>query len=66
MVMTLPFEVGVVVRDLALMERFYCDAIGCLPEHRSRVPETVGGPPGPPPASGTRERCSGRQPIASQ
>ncbi|MFF7133130.1 MULTISPECIES: VOC family protein [unclassified Streptomyces] len=44
--MTLPFEVGVVVRDLALMERFYCDAIGCLPEHRSRVPESVGGPAG--------------------
>ncbi|MFF7934291.1 VOC family protein [Streptomyces sp. NPDC007940] len=44
--MTLPFEVGVVVRDLALMERFYCDAIGCRREHRSRVPESVGGPAG--------------------
>ncbi|MEU5043310.1 VOC family protein [Streptomyces griseorubiginosus] len=40
--MTLPFEVGVVVRDLALMERFYCDAIGCRRERRSRVPESVG------------------------
>jgi len=46
MVMTLPFEVGVVVRDLALMERFYCDVIGCRAEHRSRVPESVGGPAG--------------------
>ncbi|WP_424882999.1 VOC family protein [Streptomyces sp. SLBN-8D4] len=44
--MTLPFEVGVVVRDLASMERFYCDVIGCRPEHRSRVPESVGGPAG--------------------
>ncbi|MFE3032505.1 VOC family protein [Streptomyces canus] len=44
--MTLPFEVGVVVRDLVLMERFYCEVIGCRPEHRSRVPESVGGPAG--------------------
>ncbi|MFC8433028.1 VOC family protein [Streptomyces sp. NPDC057253] len=44
--MTLPFEVGVVVRDLALMERFYCEVIGCRVEHRSRVPESVGGPAG--------------------
>ncbi|KUN65902.1 hypothetical protein AQJ54_19575 [Streptomyces griseorubiginosus] len=46
MVMTLPFEVGVVVRDLASMERFYCEVIGCRPERRSRVPESVGGPAG--------------------
>ncbi|MFJ1806924.1 MULTISPECIES: VOC family protein [unclassified Streptomyces] len=44
--MTRPFEVGVVVRDLELMERFYCDAIGCRAEHRSRVPASVGGPAG--------------------
>jgi catechol 2,3-dioxygenase-like lactoylglutathione lyase family enzyme len=46
MVMTLPFEVGVVVRDLELMERFYCDVIGCRAERRSRVPGSVGGPAG--------------------
>lgn len=46
MVMTRPFEVGLVVRDLALMERFYCDVIGCRAEHRSRVPESVAGPAG--------------------
>ena len=46
MVMTLPFEVGVVVRDLELMERFYCDVVGCRVEHRSRVPESIGGPAG--------------------
>ncbi|MGW0585751.1 VOC family protein [Streptomyces sp. NPDC002920] len=44
--MTRPFEVGVVVRDLELMERFYCDVIGCRAEHRSRVPESIGGPAG--------------------
>ncbi|MER5428549.1 VOC family protein [Streptomyces sp. NPDC002588] len=44
--MTLPFEVGVVVRDLGLMERFYRDVIGCRAERRSRVPESVGGPAG--------------------
>ncbi|UUU36451.1 VOC family protein [Streptomyces sp. CA-210063] len=44
--MTRPFEVGVVVRDLELMERFYCEVIGCRAEHRSRVPESVGGPAG--------------------
>ncbi|MGY1495340.1 VOC family protein [Streptomyces sp. QTS52] len=44
--MTLPFEVGVVVRDVPLMERFYCDVIGCRVERRSRVPESVGGPAG--------------------
>ncbi|MER6489838.1 VOC family protein [Streptomyces griseorubiginosus] len=46
MAMTLPFEVGVVVRDLASMERFYCEVIGCRIERRSRVPESVGGPAG--------------------
>ena len=46
MVMTRPFEVGVVVRDLELMERFYRDAIGCRVEHRARVPESIGGPAG--------------------
>ncbi|WP_239149296.1 VOC family protein [Streptomyces sp. SID12501] len=44
--MTLPFEVGVVVRDVRLMERFYCDVIGCRVERRSRVPESIGGPAG--------------------
>ncbi|WP_234021736.1 VOC family protein [Streptomyces sp. 351MFTsu5.1] len=44
--MTLPFEVGVVVRDLGVMERFYCDLIGCRAERRSRVPESVGGSAG--------------------
>ncbi|WP_371573680.1 VOC family protein [Streptomyces sp. NBC_01314] len=46
MVVTRPFEVGVVVRDLELMERFYCDVIGCRVERRSRIPESVGGPAG--------------------
>jgi catechol 2,3-dioxygenase-like lactoylglutathione lyase family enzyme len=46
MVMTLPFEVGVVVRDLELMERFYGDVLGCRAERRSVVPESVGGPAG--------------------
>ncbi|GGS56199.1 VOC family protein [Streptomyces violaceus] len=46
MVVTLPFEVGVVVRDLELMERFYCDVLGCRAERRSGVPESVGGPAG--------------------
>ncbi|MFJ8111591.1 VOC family protein [Streptomyces sp. NPDC096132] len=44
--MTLPFEVGVMVRDLEAMERFYCDVIGCRVERRSRVPAFVGGPAG--------------------
>lgn len=44
--MTRPFEVGLVVRDLEPMERFYCDVIGCRAEHRSGVPESVGGPAG--------------------
>lgn len=46
MVMTRPFEVGVVVRDLELMERFYCDVLGLRAEHRSRIPESIGGPAG--------------------
>lgn len=46
MVMTRPFEVGVVVRDLELMERFYGDVLGCRAEHRSRVPGSIGGPAG--------------------
>lgn len=46
MAVTLPFEVGVVVRDLDPMERFYCDVFGCRAERRSRVPESVGGPAG--------------------
>lgn len=45
-VMTRPFEVGVVVRDLEPMERFSCEVIGCRAEHRSRVPASVGGPAG--------------------
>ncbi|MFD9255317.1 hypothetical protein ACFVZP_36870, partial [Streptomyces bottropensis] len=44
--MTLPFEVGVVVRDLEAMERFYGDVLGCRAVRRSRVPESVGGPAG--------------------
>ncbi|WP_367319321.1 VOC family protein [Streptomyces sp. HUAS ZL42] len=44
--MTRPFEVGLVVRDLEPMERFYCDVIGCRAERRSRVPESVAGPAG--------------------
>ncbi|WP_239135118.1 VOC family protein [Streptomyces sp. SID12488] len=44
--MTLPFEVGVVVRDVRPMERFYCEVIGCRVERRSRVPESIGGPAG--------------------
>ncbi|MFF5141784.1 VOC family protein [Streptomyces sp. NPDC013157] len=44
--MVRPFEVGVVVRDLGSMERFYRDVIGCRAVHRSRVPVGVGGPAG--------------------
>lgn len=46
MVMVRPFEVGLVVRDLGSMERFYRDVIGCRPVRRSRVPVAVGGPAG--------------------
>ncbi|MEV0227250.1 VOC family protein [Streptomyces sp. NPDC050704] len=44
--MTEPFEVGVVVRDLELMERFYSEVLGCPAVHRSRIPESVGAPAG--------------------
>ncbi|MFG2129484.1 VOC family protein [Streptomyces sp. NPDC048751] len=44
--MTRPLEAGVVVRDLELMERFYCEVLGCRAERRSGVPESVGGPAG--------------------
>ncbi|WP_229911243.1 VOC family protein [Streptomyces aurantiogriseus] len=44
--MTRPFEAGAVVRDLALMERFYCEVLGCHAVHRSCVPGSVGGPAG--------------------
>ena len=41
-----PFEVGVVVRDLEPMERFYRDVLGCRAVHRSRIPESIAGPAG--------------------
>ncbi|MDH6626170.1 catechol 2,3-dioxygenase-like lactoylglutathione lyase family enzyme [Streptomyces sp. LBL] len=44
--MTEPFEAGVVVRDLELMERFYGEVLGCRPVHRSRIPASVGVPAG--------------------
>ncbi|WP_254401408.1 VOC family protein [Streptomyces sp. AC555_RSS877] len=44
--MTEPFEAGVVVRDLELMERFYRDVLGCVEVHRSRVPASIGIPAG--------------------
>jgi catechol 2,3-dioxygenase-like lactoylglutathione lyase family enzyme len=44
--MTQPFEAGVVVRDLELMERFYREALGCVPMHRSHIPQSIGGPAG--------------------
>ncbi|GCB43263.1 VOC family protein [Streptomyces sp. NL15-2K] len=44
--MTEPFEAGVVVRDMELMERFYREALGCLAVHRSRIPESIGTPAG--------------------
>jgi catechol 2,3-dioxygenase-like lactoylglutathione lyase family enzyme len=44
--MTEPFEAGVVVRDLALMERFYREVLGCPAVHRSRIPESIGAPTG--------------------
>ncbi|MGI5192377.1 VOC family protein [Streptomyces sp. CA-288835] len=44
--MTEPFEVGVVVRDLELMERFYREVLGCPAVHRSRIPESIGAPAG--------------------
>ncbi|WNZ13418.1 VOC family protein [Streptomyces sp. 11x1] len=44
--MTQPFEVGVVVRDLEVSERFYREVLGCVPVHRSHIPDTIGGPAG--------------------
>ena len=44
--MTQPFEAGIVVADQVLMERFYCEALGCSPVHRSVVPQDIGGPAG--------------------
>lgn len=44
--MTRPFEAGIVVTDQELMERFYREALGCLPVHRSVVPQEIGGPAG--------------------
>ncbi|MFJ9903467.1 VOC family protein [Streptomyces sp. NPDC101152] len=44
--MTQPFEAGIVVADAEVMERFYRDALGCRPVHRSVVPREIGGPAG--------------------
>jgi catechol 2,3-dioxygenase-like lactoylglutathione lyase family enzyme len=44
--MTRPFEVGIVVADLARMERFYAEALGCVPVHGSVVPREIAGPAG--------------------
>ncbi|WP_240436576.1 VOC family protein [Streptomyces sporangiiformans] len=44
--MTRPLEAGVVVRDLELMERFYREALGCVPVHRSGIPRSISGPAG--------------------
>jgi catechol-2,3-dioxygenase len=44
--MTEPFEAGVVVRDLGLMERFYREVLGCFEVHRSRVSMSVALPAG--------------------
>ncbi|MFI7504921.1 VOC family protein [Streptomyces sp. NPDC049687] len=44
--MTQPFEAGVVVRDLEVMERFYAEALGCVPVHRSHIPQAIAGPAG--------------------
>ena len=41
-----PFEVGIVVADQELMERFYREALGCLPVHRSVVPQEIAGSAG--------------------
>lgn len=41
-----PFEAGVVVRDLELMERFYREVLGCFEVHRSRIPASIGIPAG--------------------
>ncbi|MGW2642283.1 VOC family protein [Streptomyces sp. NPDC001348] len=44
--MTRPFEAGMVVADQELMERFYREALGCRPVHRSVVPQGIAGPAG--------------------
>lgn len=44
--MTQPFEVGVVVRDLEVLERFYREVLGCVPVHHSHIPHAIGGPAG--------------------
>lgn len=44
--MTQPFEVGVVVRDLEVLERFYREVLGCVPVRHSRIPHAIGGPAG--------------------
>jgi catechol 2,3-dioxygenase-like lactoylglutathione lyase family enzyme len=44
--MTEPFEVGLVVRDLELMEHFYREVLGCPAVHRSRIPESIAAPAG--------------------
>ncbi|NGO06377.1 VOC family protein [Streptomyces sp. HC44] len=44
--MTEPFEVGVVVRDLGLMARFYGEVLGCFEVHRSLIPASIGTPAG--------------------
>jgi catechol 2,3-dioxygenase-like lactoylglutathione lyase family enzyme len=44
--MTEPFEAGVVVGDLGLMERFYREVLGCFEVHRSRIPASIGTPAG--------------------
>jgi catechol 2,3-dioxygenase-like lactoylglutathione lyase family enzyme len=44
--MTQPLEAGVVVRDLEVMERFYAEALGCVPVDRSRIPQAIAGPAG--------------------
>lgn len=46
MSMTQPFEAGIVVADQELVERFYREALGCLPVHRAVVPAGIGGPAG--------------------
>ncbi|MFF4018600.1 VOC family protein [Streptomyces sp. NPDC001843] len=44
--MTRPFEAGIIVADQELMERFYREALGCRPVHRSVVPREIAGPAG--------------------
>ncbi|GAA2634406.1 VOC family protein [Streptomyces vastus] len=44
--MTQPFEVGVVVRDLEVLEHFYREMLGCVPVHHSHIPHAIGGPAG--------------------